>query len=168
MLGGELPQDVLGHGEHAAGAAGAVVEQVGAGLDVVGNGEENEPGHEAHGVARRPVLAGLLVVLLVEAAHQLFEERAHAVVVEAGMPHRAVGVQNRRRAQVDVGGGQLLDQRAEGVGFGQARDLVAELEVVEDVLNVGREAVEIRFEVSRELLAIGAGSEIAQGEREVL
>ena len=74
MLGGELPQGVLGHGQHAAGAAGAVVEQVGAGLDVVGNGEEDEPGHEAHGVARGPVLAGFLVVLLVEAPHQLFED----------------------------------------------------------------------------------------------
>ena len=80
------------------------------------------------------------------------------------MPHRAVGVQHRGWAQVDVGGGQFLDQRAKGVGFGQSRDLVAELEVVEDVLDVGREAVEIGFEVSRELLAIGAGSEIAQGE----
>ena len=61
-------------------------------------------------------------------------------------------------------GGQLLDQRAEGVGSGQARDLVAELEVVEDVLDVGREAVEISFEVGGELLAAGAGFEIAQGE----
>ena len=103
VLGGELPQGVLGHGEHAAGAAGAVVEQVGAGPELLGNGEEDQPGHEAHGVAWRPVLAGLLVVLLVEAAHQLFEDRAHAVVVEAGMPHRAVGVQDRGGAQIDVG-----------------------------------------------------------------
>ena len=165
VLGGELPQGVLGHGEHAAGAAGAIVEQVGAGLDLLGDGEEDKFGHEAHGVARRPVLAGLFVVLLVEAPHQLFEDGAHAVVVEAGTPHRAVSVQNRRRAQVDVGGGQLLDQRAEGVGFGQARDLVAELEVVEDVLDVGREAVEIRFEVGGELLAAGARPQVAQGER---
>ena len=28
VLGGELPQRLLGHGQHAAGAAGAVVQQV--------------------------------------------------------------------------------------------------------------------------------------------
>ena len=80
------------------------------------------------------------------------------------MPHRAVGVQYRVWAQVDVGRRQLLDQRAQGVGSGQARDLVAELEVVENILHVGREAVEISLEVGGELLAAGAGSEIAQGE----
>ena len=34
VLGGELLQHVLGHGQHAAGAAGPVVDQVGAGLDL--------------------------------------------------------------------------------------------------------------------------------------
>ena len=80
------------------------------------------------------------------------------------MPHRTVGVQDRRRAQVDVGGGEFLDQRAEGVGPGQAGDLVAEFEVVEDVLDVGREAVEIGFEVGGKLLAAGTRPQVAQGE----
>jgi hypothetical protein len=92
VLGGELLQRLLGHGEHAAGAAGAVVEQVGARLDLVGDGQEDQPRHQLHGVARRPVLAGLLVVLLVEAADQLLEDRAHRVVVEAGVLDRAVAV----------------------------------------------------------------------------
>ena len=73
-------------------------------------------------------LARLLVVLLVEAPDQLLEDRAHAVVIEAGMLDRAVGVVHRSRAQVYVGRGELLDQRAQGVGAGQTRDLVAELE----------------------------------------
>jgi hypothetical protein len=38
---------------------------------------------------------------------------------------------------------ELLDQRAERVGLGEAGDLVAELEVVEDLLDVRREAVEV-------------------------
>ena len=164
VLGGELPQGVLGHRQHAAGAAGAIVEQVGAGLDILGDGEEDEPGHESYGVTRRPVLAGFFVVLLVEAPHQLFEDRAHAVVVEAGMADRTVGVPHRDRAEVDVGGGEFLDQRAEGVGPGQARDLIAELKIVEDVLDIGREAVEIGFEVGGQLLAAGAGAQVAQGE----
>ena len=95
VLLGELLERLLGHGQHAAGAAGAVVEQVGAGLDLVGDGQEDQLRHELDGVARRPVLAGLLVVLLVEAADQLLEDRAHGVVVEAGVLHRAVAVQHR-------------------------------------------------------------------------
>ena len=88
----ELMQHVLAHGQHAAGPAGAVVEQIGAGLDLVGDREEDQLRHERHGVARGEVLARLLVVLLVEAPDQLLEDSAHAVVVEPGMPDRAVGV----------------------------------------------------------------------------
>ena len=55
------------------------------------------------------------------------------------------------------GRGELLDQGAQGVGAAQTRDLVAELEVVEDVLHVGRERVEVRMEVGGQLLAVGRG-----------
>ena len=53
----EPVQHVLRHGQHAAGPAGAVVEQVGAGFDPVGDGLEYELRHERHGVARGEVLA---------------------------------------------------------------------------------------------------------------
>ena len=65
------------------------------------------------------------------------------------------GVAHRVGAQVDVGRGEFLDQRAQGVGARQARDLVAELEVFEDVLHVGRESAQVRLEVGGELLAVG-------------
>jgi hypothetical protein len=42
--------------------------------------------------------------------------------------------------------------------------LVAELEVVEDILDVGREAIEVGLEVGLELLLAGAGLEVTQGE----
>ena len=90
----ELLQHVLAHGQHAAGPAGAVVEQIGAVVDLVGDREEDELRHELNGVARGEMLARLLVVLLVEAPDQLLEDRPHAVVVEPGMPDRAVGVQD--------------------------------------------------------------------------
>ena len=127
-------------------------------------GQEDQLRHERHGVARGEVLARLLVVLLVEAPDQLLEDRAHAVVVEPGMPDRAVGVEHRIRTQVDFGRGELLDQRAQGVGLGEARDLVAELEVLEDVLDAGGEAVEVVLEVGLQLLAAGAGAEVVEGE----
>ena len=44
----------------------------------------------------------LLVVLLVEAPDQFLEDGSHAVVVEAGVPDRAVGVHHRIGTQVDV------------------------------------------------------------------
>jgi hypothetical protein len=112
---GDLLKRLLRHGQHAAGAAGAVVEQVTAGLDLVRHGQEHEVGHQLHGIARRPVFARFFVVVLVEAAHQFLEHRAHRVVVEAGQ------LADRERAEVDVLVEKLLDELAEGVGFGQAR-----------------------------------------------
>jgi len=63
------------------------------------------------------VLAGLLVVLFVEAADELLEDRAHAVVVQRRMPDRAVAVRHRVRAEVDVGRRELLNQCAESIGL---------------------------------------------------
>ena len=41
----ELLQGFFGHGQHAAGSASAVVEQIGAGFDFVGDRLENESCH---------------------------------------------------------------------------------------------------------------------------
>ena len=47
----------------------------------------------------------------------------------------------------------------------QRRNLVAELELVQDLLDVGREAVQVGLEVGLELLLLGPGAQVAQGER---
>ena len=82
------------------------------------------------------------------------------------MPDRAVGVDHRIGTQVDVGRGELFDQRAQQdvVPLGQPRDLVAELEAVEDVLDAGGEPVEEVLEVGSQLLAAGPGAEVVEGE----
>ena len=160
----ELLQHVLGHGQHAAGTAGSVVEEIGAVVDLIGDGEKDQLRHELDGVARGEVLSGLLVVLLVEAPDQFLENGAHGVVVETGMPNGAIGVHDRFRAQVDVGRGELFDERAQGVGPGELGDLIAELEVVEYVLHAGREPVEVVLEVGPELLSVGPGPEVVEGE----
>ena len=128
----------LGHGQHAAGTAGVVKQQVGAGLDLVLDRQEHQVGHQPHRIARRPVLAGLFVVVLVELAHQFFEHGAHRVVVDAG------------RRQVNVGIEEFVDQGAQRVCLGERTQLVAKFEVVEDVLDVGREAVEVVLEVGKQ------------------
>ena len=134
------------------------------GLDLVGDRPHDELRHQLDRVARRPVLARLLVVLFVEAAHQLLEDRAHRVIVEPRLPDRPVRVLDRLRAQVDRAIEQLFDQVAERIGLRETRDLIAELELVEDFLNVRGEAVEIGLKIGLELLLAGARSQIAQTE----
>ncbi len=153
---GDLLEGFLGHGEHAAGAAGAVVEEVGARLDLVGDGQEHELGHEPDGIAGRPVLAGFLVVVFVEAADQLLEHRAHGMVVEAGL------VAHRGGAEVDVLIEEFLDELAEDIGFREAGDLIAKLEIGQDVLHIWRKAVEVGGKIVAERLLGGAGLEVAQ------
>ncbi len=164
VLLGELLERLLGDRQHAACAAGGVVEEVGAGFDLARDRQKKKLRHELHGVARRPVLAGFFVVLLVEAPHQLLEDRAHRVVVEPRMLDGGVAIHDRLGAEVDRGGEELLDQRAERVGLGEARDLVPELELLEDVLDVRREAVEVGLEVGLELLLVRARLQVAQRE----
>ena len=132
---GNLLERFFRDGQHAAGAAGAVVEQIGAGFDFVGHGQEHEIGHQPHGITGGPVLARFFVVVLVEAADEFFEHRAHGMVIEAGH------FTDRKWADVDVLIEELLDEHAERVGFGEAWDLIAKLEVGQDVLHIGREAV---------------------------
>ena len=84
LLPGDLVQRFFRHGEHAARAAGAVIHQVGGGLDLIGDRQQDQARHQAHHVARGEVLAGFFVVLLVEAADQLFEDGAHGVVIQPG------------------------------------------------------------------------------------
>ena len=123
-FGGKRPERILRYGEHPAGAARAVVEQIGAGFELLLDWQEHQVRHQPHGVTRSPVFARFFVVLLVELAHQLLEDRTHRVVVDA------------RWGEVDLRIKELADERANRIVLGQCLQLVAELEVVEDVLNV--------------------------------
>ena len=93
------------------------------------------------------MFAGFLVVLFVEAADQVFKDCAHGVVVQAGQTDGAVLIQLRLRAEVDLGGEEALDDGIQDVALGQAVDLVTELELFEDVLNVGGEPVQVCLKV---------------------
>jgi hypothetical protein len=98
------------------------------------------------------VFAGFFVVVFVELANEFFEDGAHGVVVDAS------------GAEVDFEIEELGDEGAEGVGFGEGGELVAEFEVFDDFLDVGGEAVEVVFEIGEELLLAGVGFEVAEGE----
>ena len=164
VFGGELRQRLFGNCQHPAGAAGAVVDQVGAGPDRIGDRHEDQARHELYDVARGEVLPRLLVVLLVEAPDELFEDRAHPVVVQALQAHGAVPVQDGSGAEVDRAVQELLQQEAQRVRFHQRGNLVAEPELLQDLLHVGREAVEVGLEVGSQLLLPPAGSEVSEPE----
>jgi len=98
------------------------------------------------------VLARLLVVLLVELPDQLFEDRPHRVVIQGGQSLPAIGIRDGRRTQVDRGVEELLDEASQDVRVHELGDLVPEAELIEDLLHVGREAVQVGLEVGPELL----------------
>ncbi len=163
-LSGKLIHRLFRHRQHPSRAAGAVIDQVGAGLDLIGNRQEDEASHELHHVARGEVLPGLLVVLLVEAADELLEDGAHTVVVQTHQSPRAVRVQDRPGAEVDRAIQEFLQQKAQCVRFHQGWDLVAELELVQNLLDVGREPIQIGLEVGPQLLLSPTGCEVAEPE----
>src|SRR5947209_6767634 len=108
-----LLKGFFGDGQHSAGATGAIVKQIGAGFDSAGNGKKHETRHEFDYIAWRPVLSGLLVVVLIEHAHEVFEDGTHGVVVETGE------ISGRVRAEVDVFAEELFKKLAEAIGFGE-------------------------------------------------
>ena len=164
LLGGQLRQRILRDGQHPAGAARAVIDEVGTGPDLFGNRQEDEPCHELHHVPGREVLSGLLIVLLIEAPYELFEDRTHAVVVQAFKAHGAVPVEDGIGAEIDGSVQELLQQGAHRMRLDQPGNLVAELELLQDLLDVGREAVEVRFEVGPEPLLLADRSQVAEPE----
>ena len=119
-LPGDLRQHLLGHRQHAPRSAGAVVHQVGPRIDLFSDRQEDQLRHECHGIAGGPMLARLLVVLLVEAPHQFLENRPHPVVVKTRLLDRSIVVQHRLGTQIDVRRQKFLNQRAQGIGLGQA------------------------------------------------
>ncbi len=114
-----VEDELLGLRQHAAGAAGRVVDRaVDARLVDVLLAGVDEVRHQADDLARREVVAGLLVGLFVEPHHQMLEQVAHLEVVDAV------------RVQIDVG--HRLDDGEQAVAGVELLDLVAELEALED------------------------------------
>ena len=86
------------------------------------------------------MLAGGLVGQFGEAADQLLEHMAHLCVVHP------------LRVQVDVG--ELLGHQVQQAGFGQPFDLGLEVEALEDVPRLRREALDVAVEVLRDMILI--------------
>jgi len=65
-----------------------------------------------------------------------------------------LAVEHGKWAQIDVRGEELLDELAEGVGLFELLELAVEVELIHDLLNVGRETVQVFREIGPKLLWI--------------
>ncbi len=106
--------------------------------------------HQLDDFARGEVLSGLLVVFLVELADEFLEDVSHAEIGQAG-ELAAVRADGVVVGEIDVRGHEFLDDAVEGIRLAHFPDLVAEIELGDDLGDVGAEAVEVVVEVRFEL-----------------
>jgi hypothetical protein len=150
-LGVVLAQVALRLGQHAARAARRVEQlahRAGRGEQLVVVDEE-QVDHEADHLAGREVIAGRLVREFVEAADEVLEDEPHLLV------------RHVRRVEVDVG--ELRDHEVEDVRLVHLLDLGLELEVLEDALDVGREALDVADQVLVDV--VGVALQLREVER---
>ena len=146
----------------------AVIDQVGGGPDLIGNRQEDKAAMScttSRGVKCSPASS---LFSSLNRPDELFENGTHAVVVEALQTHGAVSVQNGPRAEVDRLVEELLQQEPQRMRLDQPGNLVAELELLQDLLDVGREAVEVGLEVGPEPLLLADRGQVTEPEEEVL
>ena len=137
-----LPQVFVGDRQHAARAGGGIVDRAHhAGLrQHLVILDEEQVHHQPDDLARREVLAGRLVGQLGEPADQLLEDEAHLLVADLV------------RVQVDAG--EPLGHLIEQLGLVEPVDLGRELEALEDVADVLREALDVGEEVRRDVVLV--------------
>jgi predicted RNase H-like nuclease len=80
------------------------------------------------------------------------------MIVETLVLNRPIRVEHRIGAQVDRRVEELDDERTEGVGSREAWDLISEFKIIENFLDIRREAIEIGLEISFQLLLAPRGS----------
>ena len=154
----QFQQAILRHSQHTARTAGSIIAGIGGILDLVLDGYKNQVCHQFHHITRRVVFAGFFVVGLVELANQFFKDSAHGVVIkprQLDLGFTIIGI-NRIRAEVYFLGHKFFNNCAQNVGFDHCIDLIAELELLQNLLYIGRKTVQIGDKISFELLLLGA------------
>ena len=146
QLGGgvELVQMLLRHRQHTAGAAGGVIDGL---CHVVARQHvvvivEQDIDHQLNHFSGGVVLPGVLVVRLGEPADNFLKNIAH------------LQIGNHSRVQVGFGASELLDDDVENTFVGHGGDLTVELELLQNILDVLREAVQVVLEVGFDVVRI--------------
>ena len=136
-----VEDQLLGFGKHAAGPACRIVDPaVDAGPVNIPLAGIDQVRHEADDLARCEMVSGFFVGLFVEAHHQMLEQVAHLEVVDP------VGV------KIDIG--HRLDDGEETVAGVELLDLIGQIETLEDEPRGRGKAVDVRYEVRRDVLGI--------------
>ena len=109
----ESLKSVLSNRKHATRPAGSVITRVRGIFNPVSNRHKHEVSHQLNNVTRCPVFTSLFIVGLIEFAHQLLENRAHAMIIQTGMLQYGFlcilvhGI----RAKIDVRRDEFFDNR---------------------------------------------------------
>ena len=140
-VGVQLVDALLHAGEHLAGAHGHVVHGDVARVGQVRVGEQ-QVGHQVDDVPAGEVGPGFLAEGLGEAPHQVLEDIA------------AVHGADLLRAQIALGGVELLDNQVQRVALHHAADHRVEVELGKHVLDVGRKARQVVAEVGLDVLRV--------------
>jgi len=141
-LGVDLLDAILGNGQHAAGAAAAVMDGAGHALATgqVGIKHEDQIHHEADDLTRGEVLAGVLVQRFVELPQQVLKDIAHLVV------GHGAGAEDHLARLIEA-----LHEQVEQPGPLQIADGVVEVEGGKDFPDVRGEAHDILPEIQRQI-----------------
>ena len=141
-LGFDLLDAVLGEGQHAAGAAAAVIDGAGHALATgqVGIKRKDQIHHEADDLTRGEVLTGVLVQRFIELPQQMLEDIPHLVVGHGG------GAEVHLALLIEA-----LHEQVKQPGPLQIADGVVEVEGGEDFPDVRGEAHDILPEVQRQM-----------------
>ncbi len=144
-----IDDEILGLGEHAARAAGRIVDGDDR-WELPFHRLKQQVDHELDDLSRGEVLPGLLIILFVELADEFLKHVAHAEIGQAGKL-ASVQADGVMMGKIDVRGHEFLDDAVEGVRFRHFPDLVTKIELGDDLGDVGAESVEVMIEIGFEL-----------------
>ena len=142
---------IFRNGQHAAGAAGGVIDGLGYvwGIDVL-IARINKVRHEGDDFTRGKVVPGFLIGLFVETADEMFKNIAHLQVAHPV------------RVQVYFFVGEFFDDAEQAIFVVQYSDFRIKLEFVEDDAHVGRKSVDVRVQIGGQAIGV-----IQQGGKRV-
>ena len=158
---------ILCNGEHTTRSAGPIIAGVSSVLDLIRNWHKDKVCHQLNNITGRPVFAGFLVVLLVELTDQFLKNRTHTMVVQTRMLENGLFfiLVHWVRTEVDVRRYKFFNDCAEDVCLDHSVDLIAELELLQDLLHIWRETIKICFKVRFQCLLLRTAGKVSQTER---
>ena len=149
ILPGNRQKPVLRDSKHTACPAGAIITGIGGVLDLIRNRHKDKICHQFNDISGRPVFACLLVVFLIELADQFLKNRTHAVIIQSRMLHQSLSIVliNWLRREVNIRRNKFLNHRPQNIRLDHRVNLIAKLELLQNLLHIRGETVQVRLKV---------------------